>query len=93
MEINQKGLDFVDNKTNLENISISDLLAIVRVSDERLAEIQKQANDNQISGFGDHPLVKKWGKLTEFNRLAKNALIAKLKELSSAFDIDISDCF
>lgn len=77
----------------MKNLSISDLLAIVRVIDERLAEIQKHANDNQISGFGDHPLVKKWEKLTEFNRIVKNALIAKLKELSSAVDIDISDCF
>lgn len=77
----------------MENLSFSDLLAIVRVTDERLGGMQEYATKNLISGFEDHPLGAKWKKLSQFNQRAKNALIEKLKTLGAQEGLDISDCF
>lgn len=77
----------------MENLSFSELLAIVRVTDERLLGMQEHATKNNISAFGDHPLCDKWNRLFQFNQRAKNVLIGKIKDIGFQEGIDISDCF
>ena len=77
----------------MENLSFSDLLAVVRVTDERLLGMQEYATKNLISGFEGHPLADKWKNLSQFNQRAKNVLIQKLKSLGKEEGIDIFDCF
>ena len=72
----------------MENISISDLLAIVRVTDERLAGMQEYANRNKISGFGDDPLLSKWESLSKFNARAKTVIIEKITNIGYLLNND-----